>query len=156
LLAAHLDRRIQALSSIVLDIEVDAARTNLVTSPANVEAAVRSAVATAIINSTLIDTVFLPVTQAACSAQGITAQGCPNPPSLALTLSIPGTISGAKDGDPGSFLVSAIAGVVGGLIAVSLFAVALWCRAKSLRKMPVNSSSGLTIRRVKIHPSGGL
>jgi hypothetical protein len=147
-----------------LDVEVDTARTTLVTSPANVEAAVRSAVATAIINSTLIDAVFLPVTQTACSAQGIAAQGCPNPPSLALTLSIPGAISGtsgAKDGEPDSVLVPVIVGVVVGLIAVSIIAVAFWCRAKSLQKMPVSSSlSGLTIRQVnpgpqvKIHLAG--
>jgi hypothetical protein len=147
------DRRMQALSQISFDVEVDAALTALASAASvSVEFAVRSAVEAAfMLNSSLIDSVFLAVTLAACSAQGIAAQVCPNPPSLALTLS--SRVAAASSIPEPLGTVPAVAGAVAGLFVVFLISAFLWRRrAKASRDGTKVPSPDLTIRSVTSGP----
>jgi hypothetical protein len=146
------NRRTQTLTPISVEVEVDSIRSALVSSPATAQDSVRSAVEAAfLLNSTLLDSVFSAVTLSACSAQGIAAQGCPNPPSLALTLAIHGS-SATRDEVPTSFIPSvvlALAAVSGLLLVVSIVMTVLWLRAGSLQKVQSRAvSSDLTVRHL--------
>jgi hypothetical protein len=139
-LSEHLVRRAQSLSSISLVIEVLA--------PSSSNEKVRSAVQVAFrLNSTLIDSVFSAVTLAACFAQGIAAQLCPNPPSFVLSLVVvpsEGTASPSNH-DPSSILVP---GVIGGLVVVLVVvaAVLVW-RKLSRDRHPSKIRPRVTIRQ---------
>jgi hypothetical protein len=151
-LSEHNARRAQsvAVSTASAEVMVDVARTTLTSLPAaNAEVAVRSQITAAFANPALIDALFSQVTLAACSAQGVPANVCPNPPSLALSVSSPAGATPAQ-AEGGSVPVPIVIGAVVGtalVVAVVAVAVAWWIRTAFPPKPPPESP-GLVIRHM--------
>jgi hypothetical protein len=132
---------------------VDVSKTTLPsTAHARAEQAVRAEVEAAFNqNPTLVDSLFFAATLAACVAQGITPNLCPNPPSFVLSLSGSGSAgTSPHQSEPGSILVPAVAGALGSLFLVSVTLGVLWWRAKSSRSevSPPPEAPGLMIRQI--------
>jgi hypothetical protein len=124
-------RRAQSLSPITVRVSVDISKTARSLASPNAEQLVRADVDSAFTrNPALIDSLFSDATLAACSAQGISVDLCPNPPSFVVSLSSasqpPATESGTM------VVVPTVAGAVGAAVFVAgVLVVVLWWRAKS-------------------------
>jgi hypothetical protein len=141
-----------------IECSVNAVTTTL-SGAATPEAAVRARLGAALEDPAALDSAFSAVTVAACAAQGVPANLCPNPPSLVLSLASPPTATPQpSDGGGGggiggvSLVVVALAGgVAAGAVLATLFAV-LWCRAKSSHAKVVpeasTTASGVTVHHV--------
>ncbi len=154
-LLAERNRRAQALSPILVELSVDVSRTALTPSPSSAERAVRAEIEAAFMfNPSLVDSLFSAATLAACSAQGIPSNACPNPPSQ--TLSLAGS-SPLKE-ESGSVSIPIVAGAVGGAIfivaAAVLLALLLRWRSRPSRSKPPPppGTSGLVIRQTADAP----
>lgn len=116
----------------------------------NAEQAVRMEVEAAFAqNPAAVDTLFSAATLAACSVQGIPPNVCPNPPSLALSLT--GSTPLPQQQETGNDLVPAVAGAIAGVAFVAiLLAVGWWWwwrGAVSSPKPPSSNVPGLVIRQ---------
>jgi hypothetical protein len=154
LLLEYPARRAQSLSPISVEVSVDVSKTTLTSSSSNAERAVRADVEAAFSqNPSLVDSLFSAATAAACSAQGIPSNLCPNPPSLTLSLSNSGGITSSQT-ESGNVTVPAVAGAIGGAVFVAAV-MALWWKAKSSRSKPPPppDSPGLVIRHITAVPS---
>jgi hypothetical protein len=152
-------RRIQSLAVLSVEVSVDVSKTTLTISSSNVEQAVRGEIEAAFSqNPSLVDSLFSGATAAACSAQGIPSNLCPNPPSLVLSLSNSGKTSLSQT-ETGNVLIPAIAGAIGGAVFVAAVTALLWRRASHSKQslpppLPVSSSpQGLVNRQVATNPS---
>ncbi len=153
--AAKGDRRAQSLAPVAVDVSVDVSRTALTAVAVNAEAVVRSAIEVAFVqNPSLIDALFSSVTAAACAAQGVAPNVCPNPPSAVLAMPANPAASAPWEGI--GALVPAIAGAVGGGVFAAAVLGVLWRRRqKKLRATaPDNAPPGVvTIRQVVPAPA---
>jgi hypothetical protein len=145
-------RRVQSISSLSVEVSVDVSKTALTSFSSNAEQAVRTEIETAFSqNPSFVDSLFASVTAAACSAQGIPTNMCPNSPSLALSTSGGTTSSHTETRND---LVPVIAGAIGGVAFVAAV-MALW-KAKSSRhskQAPSPDTPGLVIRQLAAVPS---
>jgi hypothetical protein len=148
-------RRAQSLSPISVEVSVDVSKTTLTSSFSNAEQAVRAEVEAAFSqNPSLVDSLFSAATAAACSAQGIPTNLCPNPPSLALSLSNSGGTTSSQT-ETGNVLVPAVAGAIGGAVLFAAVLGFVWWKAKSSRSKqpPPPDAPGLVIRQLAAVPS---
>jgi hypothetical protein len=140
-----------------VEVSVDVSKTALNVSSSGAEQAVRAAIETAFsLNPALLNTLFYSATLAACSAQGIPSNSCPNPPSQVLSLSTPASSPPPQRAAVGDVIVAAVASALGGAVFATAVLGVLWWRAKSSRVKvaPDPETPGLVIRQLdRSHPS---
>ena len=146
-------RQLQSLSSLSAEVSIDVLKTVL--SITNSELVVRSTITTAFEkNISLIDHLFLPVTSAACTAQGIPSNLCPNPPSIVILLSTPDNSMDSQSEAVGnnSFIVGVITGTFVGVIFMLLIWLLVWYfkKVKHSKSKTSTESPALTIRHITL------
>lgn len=144
-------RQLQSLTRLSAEISIDVLKTTL--SSANSETFVRSAITTAFaMNSTLIDALFAPVTTAACIAQGISLNTCPNPPSIIVSLLNPNNSADIQSETTlnSSMIIGVIIGIVAGILFTVLLLLIRWYFKNRFLKQSKKSteSPALIIRHV--------
>ncbi len=143
------------MSPIFVEVSVDVSKTTLMPLSSNAEQTVRAEIETAFSqNPSLVDSLFSTATAAACSAQGIPSNFCPQPPSLALSLSSAGGTPPPQR-ETGNVIVPAVAGAIGGAAFGAAAVALLWWKAKSSRSKlrpssdtPGPNTPGLVIRQI--------
>jgi hypothetical protein len=155
--ASRPDRRAQSaslpLQPVGVEVEVEVSRSSLAAAGADPERAVRAAVSAVFAgDASAIDALFGPATLAACAAQGITPDLCPNPPSFALTFRTPSIAATAEPAASAVVDVRVLAsgGILAAACAVIVLA-ALLIRSKMARfnkVAPSDVSSELIVRHV--------
>ncbi len=130
-------RRAQAVAPVVdIQCSVDAGKSALPGAAGDAAAAVQSHFESMMRNATLVDSAFAAATLASCTAQGVPAHSCPNPPSLVLAAAWTSGAGGAAQ--PGSAqdhdaLLYAVSGAGIAAVALAVTFSVLYCRAKSAR-----------------------
>ena len=142
-------RQLQSVSSLSVEISIDVSKTTL--SIIDPESVIRSTIKTAFEkNFTLIDNLFLPVTLAACTAQGIPSTLCPNPPSLVIMAST--NINNIPDYrsetvSDSSFIMGIIIGSVVAVVSIGLILMFLILIVRCF-----NKSKSSSIKTSKVSP----